>query len=249
MQFEVELLLVFALVFALAGTIKGIIGIGLPTISVALISQITDPRIAISLVMIPILTTNTWQVYRSGRILETLRQYWVFSIILIISIYTAAQFSTKIPTDIILALLGGVIIIYALSGWFQLTPKIPDKYDTYSQMFFGLLSGILGGFTAIWAPPMVMYLASRNLSKDAFVRATGFLITLGAVPLILGYWQNGLLTSSIASTSMIMIVPAVLGFTLGEFLRPLLPTKQFYNLVMLLFCIIGLNLIHQALNL
>ena len=243
MQFELEFLLVITLVFTIAGTIKGIIGIGLPTISIALISQFTDPRTAIALVMIPMLMTNVWQVYRSGKIIETFRQYWVFALILCISIFSAAQFSAEISTHIILTLLGCIIIIYALTGWLKIAPKIPAKYDRYSQVFFGLLSGILGGFTAIWAPPMIMYLTSKNLSKDEFVGATGLLITLGVIPLILGYWQNGLLTSSVAITSSIMIIPALLGYILGEFLRPHLPTKQFYNLVMLLFCTMGVNLI------
>jgi len=65
---SVELLLLAALVFLLAGVVKGALGIGLPTISISILAQFTDPRVAIALLLLPAIVSNTWQVYRGGQI-------------------------------------------------------------------------------------------------------------------------------------------------------------------------------------
>lgn len=49
-----EILIYALLAFLLAGTIKGIVGIGLPTTSIGILSQVTDPRLAITLAVFPI---------------------------------------------------------------------------------------------------------------------------------------------------------------------------------------------------
>ena len=47
-------------VFLLAGIIKGTVGIGMPTVSVGVLSQIIPPHTAIALVVFPLLSSNLW---------------------------------------------------------------------------------------------------------------------------------------------------------------------------------------------
>lgn len=49
-------------VFLLAGIVKGVIGLGLPTIAMGLLSTSMEPAAAASLLIIPSLITNIWQL-------------------------------------------------------------------------------------------------------------------------------------------------------------------------------------------
>lgn len=67
-----------AVVFLLAGTIKGVVGIGLPTASVGMMSQVLDPRLAIALAVFPSLIANVWQIWRSGQPWSVIKRFWLF---------------------------------------------------------------------------------------------------------------------------------------------------------------------------
>ena len=62
------LMLSAAVIYFIAGMIKGMLGIGFPTAAVSLLAQVTDTRTAIALVVIPMMVTNAWQVWRSRRV-------------------------------------------------------------------------------------------------------------------------------------------------------------------------------------
>ena len=52
-------------VFFFSGIIKGFLGIGLPAAAMAFLTLIIDPRTAISLMVLPILFTNSLQYLRA----------------------------------------------------------------------------------------------------------------------------------------------------------------------------------------
>lgn len=233
--------------FLLAGIIKGLIGIGLPTASVGMMSQIIDPRIAIALIVFPSLLSNAWQVWRMGDMLGAMRRYWLFlatlmSMILIVSTLV----TSTVGTDTILLVLGCVIILFSATSLTFSPPRIPARYDRAGQFVFGAAAGTLGGLTAIWAPPMVTYLMGRQTGKDEFVRATGVIILMGTLPLIAGFWSNGMLTGPLALVSAAMTIPAILGFQIGEIFRRRLDADRFRNVVLIIFGIMGLNLLRRA---
>ncbi|HEX4329959.1 MAG TPA: sulfite exporter TauE/SafE family protein, partial [Burkholderiales bacterium] len=51
-----------AAVFLLAGLVKGVIGLGLPTLSMALLALWMPPVEAAALLIVPSLVTNLWQL-------------------------------------------------------------------------------------------------------------------------------------------------------------------------------------------
>ena len=238
--------LVAAAAFLVAGTIKGVSGIGLPTASIALMTLVLDPRVAIALVMFPMLGSNLWQILRAGYLRRTARRYGLFSIVLMAGV-AATAFATKDASDrFLLAALGVVVLIFVLLSWRQLVPKISDRFDKAAQIGFGIFAGVIGGMTAAWAPPMAMYLAAKRVDKDEFVRATGFMITAGSIPLVWAYIQIGFMTGPLAGISGAMLIPTLLGFTAGETIRARLSPEGFRTSILILFAILGLNLIRRA---
>lgn len=240
-------MIIAGLVFLLAGTIKGTVGIGLPTAAIGILAQFVEPQTAIPLVVFPIMVTNAWQVYRSGHPLVTLKTYWPFAVALMVFMWLTTFLAASISTTTMVTLLGISIVIFSVTSLAVTPPPIPERYDRLAQVVAGSLSGVLGGLTAIWVPPMVIYFLARRIDKDAFVRASGLLLFLGSLPLALGFWQSGLMTGPDALVSMAMIVPSLIGFSIGEVLRRRLSDKRFRTAVLLVFLLMGLNLIRRAL--
>ena len=240
------IILVAGAAFLAGGSIKGLVGIGLPTASIALMTLALYPRTAIALVLFPMIGSNMWQLFRSGQVMRSARRYGVFAAILFLGVGLTA-FGTRDASDrLLLLVLGVMVLIFVAISWRGLVPTLPDSYDRTAQVIFGLLAGVIGGMTAAWAPPMAVYLSARQVDKDEFIRATGFLITVGSLPLIIAYLQLGFLTGKLASISLLMLVPTIAGFSLGEFLRNRLSTDGFRNAILITFVILGLNLVRRA---
>ena len=52
-----------------AGCVKGVIGLGLPLTSIAILGTVMDLRQAIPYIVVPILVTNAFQAMQSGMLL------------------------------------------------------------------------------------------------------------------------------------------------------------------------------------
>lgn len=111
------------------------------------------------------------------------------------------------------------------------------------QMGVGIAAGVCGGLSAIWAPPIVMYLIARNVSRDRFVSACGFLFMIGSFPLAAGLIIAGVLDGGTLMLSLIGTVIAVAAFRFGATLRSRLANDTFRRIVLVAFLVMGARLI------
>lgn len=241
-----NILLISVLVFLLAGTIKGIVGIGMPLTTVGILSQIIDPRLAVTLAIFPIVVSNAWQVFRAGNTLGALKRYWRFAVALSIVVLLTSFVATSISTNMLVITLGAVIVLFALVNLTFTPPRLPDRFDKPAQILMGALAGVFGGLTAIWAPPMVVYFLSRGIEKDEFIRASGVLFLCGSIPLLIGYIQNGLIDGETAQMSALLIIPTLMGFAIGEYIRRFISQEKFRTILLIVFLLIGLNLLRRG---
>ena len=240
------LLFYISLCFLIAGSIKGAVGMGLPTASIALMTLAIDPRRAIAILLIPMAVTNAWQVWRMGQIGPAFRRYLPFSIALMSGVWLSVTLSADAPDHLLFGLLGLALLMFVAVSTSKFAPDIPDKHDTAAQIGTGSVAGLIGGVTSVWAPPMAIYLAARKVTKDEFVRASGLLIFLGSLPLIAGYARQGILTAEATLLSAAMLLPAMVGFALGEAARNHLSETGFRKLLLIFFTLMGLNLLRKA---
>lgn len=243
---QIELVLLLSGIFLVAGTVKGAVGIGLPTVSIGVMTLVLDPRSAIAFVLLPMLSSNLWQVYRQGQIRGAIWRYLPFALSLAILIALTVLVTREAPDQVLFGVLGGVILLFVAMNMVRLSPVIPAERDKAAQILFGAVGGVLGGLAGVWGPPMVMYLTARATPKEEFVRATGLLILAGSIPLAIGYAWNGDLTAGRMAISALLILPTFAGFALGETLRRHLSEAAFKRLLLWVFLIMGLNLIRRA---
>lgn len=238
--------MVATLCFIVAGVIKGTAGVGLPIVAVGLMVLYLDPRIAMSLMVFPIMFANIWQVYRGKEIIRSIRRYGLLAVVLIFSLFATTYFTPSVSTRMLVLFVGITIVIFALMNLAFNPPPVPKRFNRMGQVMAGVCAGIMGGLTAIWSPPVAAYMLVTGADKDEFVRATGLLFLVGSVPLGIGFWNNGLMTGATAVLSGLMIIPTLIGFYCGEVIRRRLNAQRFKRIVLLLFLLIGLHLIWRS---
>ena len=75
-MFEPSSVILILGIFLIAGLAKGIIGLGLPTISLALLTIVTNLPTSMALLLVSSLVTNIWQATVGGKFWEILIRLW-----------------------------------------------------------------------------------------------------------------------------------------------------------------------------
>lgn len=233
--------------FLIAGTVKGIAGVGLPMTALGILTLQTDPRTAIALALVPILLANLWQYLTAGNAMAALRRYLPFVTAMILGIPVTLSLTASASPALLFAVLGTTIIGSVALNLTRWTPRIPDSADVPAQIGLGTLAGVLGGLVSLWLPAVLIYLSARNVAKEEFVRASGLMLFSGSIPLVAGFWREGFLTGPLAWISAGMLVPTIFGMYAGARLRDHLSEQTFKRVLMAVLVLIGLNLIRRSL--
>ena len=245
---DARFLLVSAtIIYFAAGVVKGTFGIGFPTMAVSLLAQVTDARTAITVVIMPMLITNLWQVLRSSGVLRLARRFSPLIILMLLFIMIFSQIASRIPVSVLTAILGVIVVFYAAHSLYARPVALPQAWDRPAQCLAGMIAGTMGGLGSVWAPPMLIYRRAIRLEKEQFVAAAGLFLLAGSIVLLLGYVTTGALSSSLWLLSSLLVVPAIAGFSVGESIRKRLSNSRFERLLTWFFLIMGVNLIRRAL--
>ena len=247
MQMDLPLLLlVTTATFLIAGTIKGIAGIGMPTIALGLMTLVLAPRTAVAIILFPLIVSNAWQFWRAGDMWGAIKRYRWFIAVMMVTIFISATLSAAASDRVIYAVLGVVILLFVAVNVMSPPPPLPRRFDTIGQIVLGGLTGLFGGLAAIYAPGVAIYLSARKVDKDEMVRATGLLVLAGSLPLLAGYVSQNLVSGRLALVSLLMVFPTLLGFQIGERVRAHLSEQRFRSVFFVVFFVLGLNLIRKA---
>jgi len=131
-----ELIALGAIAFIIASTVKGTIGIGLPTTAISLMTLQIAPRMAIVLTLLPMILANARQVWRMGDIPGALRRCAVFGVTLCVGVGVKTVVSAETSDRTIYATLGAIIVLFAVLNLAVRVPKMPERFDKPAQVFF-----------------------------------------------------------------------------------------------------------------
>ncbi len=183
-----EMLALVIMVFMLAGMVKGALGLGLPTVAMGLLTLVIAPFQAASLLIIPSMITNFWQLFAEGRVWSLIQRFWLLLLGIIIGtvfsfLPTLSQATGKTSE----VLLGGMLIVYGLYGlWVKQLPNLAP-YEKWLSPIIGYLGGALIVSTGVIIIPAVPYLQSLRLKRDDLVQSLGLVFTLSTICLVFIY--------------------------------------------------------------
>lgn len=235
-----------ALIFLCAAIVKGFLGIGLPAASMAFLTLMMPPTEAIPLLWLSILATNSLQFTRAPNKWDIAKEYYVFAIAIMVCIFTTAMFIADYPTPLLTVAIGVAMVVFSLNLLLGIRLNIgPGRIW---HLVFGSVSGVLGGISSIWSPTVAMYLVARDVSKERFIGATGFLFLAGVLPLGAGQVVAGVLTLPVLLKSVFALIFVLIGFRIGELLRGRVSQTFFRRAVLIAFLLMGLRLIANGLT-
>ena len=234
--------------YLIAGTIKGTLGLGLPTTSITIMSLVMSPVQALAINLLPMFVANMWQFSRADNWRALLSRYGLFAISLIVTIFCGSFLTARLSSSAILLAVAGAVILFALYNLIGRPIALSSEKDKLWQIIFGCAAGVMGALTSMWAVPMVIYLLSRDLAPKAFVDAAGFLLFVGCLPLSIGYVATGIVTSDVIWPSLAGTIAALIGFRIGEVLRRYINAQMFRKILLWFFLIMGMRMIVLAIS-
>lgn len=232
----------------LAGFVKGAVGFAMPLIMISAFSSFLTPSQALAGLILPTVITNISQAFRQGvpAAVASARTYRRFLIATLVMLVVSAQFATAIPQVAFLLLLGLPITAFAVLQLSGRSLALRMEHRTRAEWTLGVIGGLYGGIAGIWGPPLLVYLLSVRVEKAEAIRAQGVIFLLGAIVLLGAHLQTGLLTGPLLLFSAVLVVPAVIGQTLGIRLQDRLDQARFRWWTQILLAVSGLNLVRQA---
>ncbi len=245
--YEWEMIAIMAVALTVGGVVKGVVGLGQPLVTMAILLNFMPPIPVLGLLVMPILVTNLWQTARSGNITEPLRRFWPMITAALVFLFIGAQLIVAMDTQVLFGLLGACVVVF--TGTSLARPNVPalrPETEKWAGPLAGAMGGFMGGISTIWGPPMTMYFVMLKLEKDYFVRTVGLAWLSLAVPLAFAYWQNGIFSGDIIPLSTAGCVPGMIGIRIGEKIRERIDQETFRKVMLVALLIIGLNLIRRA---
>src|SRR5262249_53700418 len=173
-------------VFALAGFVKGVIGLGLPTIAMGLLGALMTPNRAAAILVVPALLTNVWQMWEGPALKLLLRRLWPMLVCALLGTLPAVGILTKANVHFTTALLGAVLAAYALIGLIGVHFRVSPRAEPVLGPLIGLTTGLVNGATGIFVIPGVPYVQALGLGKDELVQAMAISAFMSTVALALG---------------------------------------------------------------
>jgi uncharacterized protein len=213
--------------FLLAGTVKGVIGSGLPTVSLGLLTAVIGLHPAMALMLAPTIVTNVWQALVGGHFRTVLVRAWPFFIAATASIWLGAMTLTRVNVSVLSALLGFLLAIYGALGLLAPPFSVARRAETWAGVAAGFFNGAFGGMTGAFAFPGVPYLQALGLARDQLIQAMGMLFTASTIALALALGGQNLLNLDVGLASVLAILPALAGMVVGQQLRKLLSEARF----------------------
>ena len=245
-MFDAFTIFAIAITFLIAGTVKGVIGLGLPTVSLALLTATLGLPQAMALLLAPSLVTNIWQAVKGGNARAILQRLWPFLLMATVTVWLGAIALTRADLSLLSALLGALLVVYAtmsLAG-FKLTIATRDEF--WAGSLLGTTNGILTGMTGSFVVPGVLFLQAIGLPRDMLIQAMGMLFTASTFSLAIALQGNGLLTNELGVLSLAALLPAIIGMVFGQQIRQKLPEALFRRAFFIALLVLGTYIIANA---
>ena len=240
------IIIIIILAVLAGGLVKGTLGFGMPMVALPIIAFIIPPTTAMILLCAPIFLTNFLQIkFRQG--VSSYRFLPMF-LSLIIGLIIGARLILEIDVKTITQIIAVSIIFAALVNCFGIKIKnINKNHENTITSIIGFGSGILGGLSTFYGPPMLAYLVAVDLPKEKFVRTVSTMYFIGSFPLYGSLIYYGFATKEDLIFSLILIIPAFIAQQVGTKIRDKFNQKQFRICILITLIILGFSLLVKTL--
>ena len=231
---------------AVAGLVKGVTGIGIPMVSIALLSLVISVPQAVALLPVPILAANSWQAFRGGRFKSSLNRFRPLIFALGLGIVVGALLLKHVDDKVLQAIIGVAVMVFSVTSLSTPELRVPAAAERIVGTAAGALGGVLGGMSALFGPPILMFLVSLHLPKDEFVAVIGAVYLLGGIFLLAALAGVRVMGPQELALSALATPPLLAGMALGQWLRDRISQEAFRKGLLITVMMIGLSLLLRS---
>jgi uncharacterized membrane protein YfcA len=242
-----HLLILIAAAFLLAGFIKGVLGLGLPTVSMGLLAVSMPPAQALAIVVVPAIVTNIWQTFAGPYLRDILRRLWPLMIGTVIGIWLNAGMLTGPYAHFGPVVLGVLLVIYAVIGLSKFSFSVARSNEKWVGGIVGLVTGAVSAATGVQVIPSMPYMQAIGMERDELVQALGVFFTVATVALAFNLTSAGLLSAATALPGGVAMVFAFIGMFIGQAVRSRMQPEAFRRWFLIAMILLGLYIAGGAL--
>lgn len=229
--------------FLVAGFVKGVVGLGLPTVAVGLLGLVMPPAQAAALLVAPSMVTNVVQLASGPRFGQLARRLWPMLAAICAGTWLCAALVPARVVTHATAALGVALVLYAVVGLAAIRLSVPRAAERWMGPLVGLVTGAVTAVTGVFVIPAVPYLQGLGLDRDGLVQALGLSFTVSTVALAVSLVMGGaLLHLPVIGASALALLPALGGMLAGQWLRHRISPERFRRLFFCGLLLLGADL-------
>ena len=233
-------------VFLIAGSVKGVVGLGLPTVSLAILATFVGVKEAIVLMLVPSFVANVWQALAGGELVNIIKRTWTLLAAAAAATFVGADILADADAVVLRTMLGMLLAIYAVYS--LAAPQIPEpgRHEGWLSPVMGAFAGLVTGLTGTFVIPGVLYLQALRLPRDTLIQAMGLAFTLATLSLAAALGVQGLVPADLGLISAAGVIPALVGMVIGQWIRRRIPEEIFRQVFFVALGLLGVFLAARA---
>lgn len=243
----VESIALIVCIFLLAGWVKGVVGMGLPTVAMGALGLVMQPVQAAALLVVPSLVTNVWQYLAGPAVRDIARRLATMLILVCVGTAVGIQFLTSGVSRWPSVALGLVLGAYGLLGLFLPHLSVSARSESALSPAVGIVTGVLTGATGVFVVPAVPYLSALGFTKDELIQALGLSFTVSTIALAIGLGVSGSYSQRLVLASLAAVVPALAGMFIGQVTRHRIEPVAFRRWFFVAMFLVGGYMVVRAL--
>ena len=232
-----------ALALFAGGAVKGLVGIGIPLVSLSLLSLFLPLADAVILLPVPIIVANVWQSIVTPHFVSAIRRFWPLVLAMLIGTVAGAHVLTALDAASLNLLVGTLVVLFTLSSVMNPELRLPVRFERGVGVVAGAIGGFMGGIAALFGPPIILYLTSLRLDRETFVGVISSIYLCSAVGLVIVFGSVGVMSQAQFVESAIASVPLMLGVWAGQRFRGGIREAVFRKLLLVVVLGVGVRLI------
>lgn len=231
----------------LGGLSKGALGVGLPLLSIPVLSLYMSVPQAVVLLTVPIMVTNVWQAFQGGNLPRVMKEFWPMALALVVGLGLGTQLLVLLSERWLYVIMGLLVLTQPALRWLR-----PDfEMSTATRRRVGpalaFVGGLLGGTTGLFGPLIMAYLAMLRLDKDVFTATVAMLFAAGGIALALFLARVGVMGGPQLLQSALALLPVSAGILIGQAIRSRISQAQFEKALPVVMVAVGLSMLWKAL--
>ena len=236
---SLETLAVIFVAIAAGAFAKGLTGIGLPIITIPILSGFLGAEHAIVVMTVPVFASNLWIVWSYRKLAHNvpkLASALVFAAIgTLIGTYILASLDDRALIWLLIVWIGLYLLNLAFNPNFRLEGKAAER----ASPFLATLSGISQGATGIAGPVVATWIHSYRLQMETYVFAVSIMFLVISAVHVAAVSAGGLMDLERMVQGLIAVVPTMLFVQLGMRTTRFLSPKLFNRLI--IACIVAME--------